>query len=151
MTSNFIQGSSFGFSGENLTLRIRSMSYAAILRQDISFFDEEKHSVGALTSALSLDATQVNGLAGITLGTILQVCVTLLSGLIVALVVGQCKFSKDGSLFQKIFFKKKIFFHVQYRLETGTRLFGLYSFASWFRCASNEDAEWFPTEKQRSL
>ncbi|GBC34824.2 ABC multidrug transporter Mdr1 [Rhizophagus irregularis DAOM 181602=DAOM 197198] len=88
MISNFIQGSSFGFSGENLTLRIRSMSYAAILRQDISFFDEEQHSVGVLTSALSLDAQNVNGLAGITLGTILQVCTTLLSGLIVALAIG---------------------------------------------------------------
>ncbi|GES94504.1 ABC multidrug transporter Mdr1 [Rhizophagus clarus] len=88
MISNFLQGSSFGLSGENLTLRIRSMSYAAILRQDISFFDEEQHSVGALTSALSLDAQNVNGLAGITLGTILQVCTTLLSGLIVALSIG---------------------------------------------------------------
>ena len=92
MISNFVQGSSFGFSGENLTLRIRSMSYAAILRQDISFFDEEQHSVGALTNTLLLDATQVNGLTGIALGTILQVCVTVVLGLTVALIVGQYNF-----------------------------------------------------------
>jgi ATP-binding cassette, subfamily B (MDR/TAP), member 1 len=88
LISNFVQGSSFGFSGENLTLRIRSMSFAAILRQDISFFDEEEHNVGALTSTLSLDATQINGLAGVTLGTILQVSTTIISGLIIALIVG---------------------------------------------------------------
>lgn len=86
LTAHLVQGSSFGFSGENLTLRIRSMSFAAILRQDISFFDD--HSVGALTSSLSLDATHVNGLAGVTLGSILQVCVTLISVIIVALIYG---------------------------------------------------------------
>src|ERR1044072_6672972 len=88
LISNFVQASSFGFSGENLTLRIRSMSFAAILRQDISFFDDEEHNSGALTGALSSDATQVNGLAGTTLGTILHLSCTLISGLIVALIVG---------------------------------------------------------------
>ncbi|CAG8441545.1 4408_t:CDS:2 [Scutellospora calospora] len=85
---NIIQGICFGFSGERLTKRIRSMSFTAILRQDISFFDEEKHSVGILTSQLSLDATHVNGLAGSSLGGILQVVATILSCIIVALVTG---------------------------------------------------------------
>ncbi|KAG9287107.1 hypothetical protein G9A89_001001 [Geosiphon pyriformis] len=88
LIANTVQGIAFGFSGEGLTLRIRSMSFAAILRQDIAFFDEERHSVGALTAALSLDATQVNGLAGITFGSILQVSTTLVVGFIVALSVG---------------------------------------------------------------
>ncbi|CAG8848522.1 3810_t:CDS:1, partial [Racocetra persica] len=65
---NFVQGIAFGASGEKLTKRIRSMSFAAILRQDISYFDEEEHGVGTLTSQLSIDATHVNGLAGSTLG-----------------------------------------------------------------------------------
>ncbi|CAG8447136.1 15414_t:CDS:2 [Acaulospora colombiana] len=85
---NFVQGLSFGFSGENLTERIRSKSFASILRQDVAFFDEEKNNVGALTSSLSLDATHVNGLAGATLGTLLQVFTTVVAGLIVGLVVG---------------------------------------------------------------
>ncbi|CAH1758914.1 12613_t:CDS:2 [Entrophospora sp. SA101] len=88
MLANFIQGITFGISGENLTQRIRSQSFAAILHQDISFFDEENHTVGVLTSSLSLDATHVNGLAGATLGTILQVFATIIGGLIVALAVG---------------------------------------------------------------
>lgn len=89
LTTNFVQGFSFGFSGENLTLRIRSMTYAAILRQDIGFFDEEQHNVGTLTSILTLDATRIHGLTGMTLGTILQLLVNLLSGFIVALFIGQ--------------------------------------------------------------
>ncbi|CAH1756276.1 1903_t:CDS:2 [Entrophospora sp. SA101] len=88
MLAHSIQGISFGLSGENLTQRIRSQSFAAILRQDISFFDEEDHTVGVLTSSLSLDPTHVNGLAGLTLGTILQVFATIIGGLVVALVVG---------------------------------------------------------------
>ncbi|CAG8855708.1 12544_t:CDS:2, partial [Gigaspora margarita] len=56
----FIQDVTLGISSEILTERIRSMSFASILRQDISFFDDENHSVGALTSRLSLDATYIN-------------------------------------------------------------------------------------------
>ncbi|KAF0442740.1 P-loop containing nucleoside triphosphate hydrolase protein [Gigaspora margarita] len=86
--SSIIQGSCFGYSGESLTRKIRSATFDAMLRQDISFFDEDKHTTGSLTSALALDATHVNGLAGITLGTLLQVLTTVIGGLVVALVVG---------------------------------------------------------------
>ena len=88
LISNSVQGYSFGFSGENLTLRIRSMAYAAILRQEVGFFDEERNNVGTLTSILTLDATQIHGITGMTLGTILQVTATLTSGFIVALSIG---------------------------------------------------------------
>ncbi|CAG8514236.1 2992_t:CDS:2, partial [Diversispora eburnea] len=83
-----IQGVAFGYSGENLTERIRSLSFTSLLRQDIEFFDEERNSVGILTSSLSLDATRVNGLAGITFGTILQVVTTVIMGFIIGLAVG---------------------------------------------------------------
>ncbi|CAJ0754315.1 23090_t:CDS:2 [Entrophospora sp. SA101] len=88
MLANFIQGILFGLSGENLIQRIRSQSFAAILHQDISFFDEKDHTVGVLTSSLSLDATHVNGLAGVTIGRILQVFTTIIGGLIIGLVMG---------------------------------------------------------------
>ncbi|RIA81686.1 hypothetical protein C1645_836576 [Glomus cerebriforme] len=81
---DFVQGFCFGMSGKNLVLRIRSMSFAAILRQDISFFDKEDNNVGAL----SMNATDISGLAGVTLGTILQILATIIVGIIVALIVG---------------------------------------------------------------
>ncbi|KAF0561083.1 P-loop containing nucleoside triphosphate hydrolase protein [Gigaspora margarita] len=85
---NMIQNVTLGFSSEKLTERIRSMSFASILRQDISFFDEENHGVGVLTSHLSLDVTHINGLAGFRLGNILQVATTVFVSVIVALIVG---------------------------------------------------------------
>ncbi|CAG8527114.1 8767_t:CDS:2 [Cetraspora pellucida] len=84
---NAVQGIAFGFSSEKLTKRIQSMSFAAILRQDISFFDEEEHSVGTLTSQLSLGATHVNSLAGSTFGGILQGMTTIIACVVVALVI----------------------------------------------------------------
>ncbi|RIA99696.1 P-loop containing nucleoside triphosphate hydrolase protein, partial [Glomus cerebriforme] len=88
MVSSFVQGFCFGVSGENLVLRIRLMLFAAILRQDISFFDKENNNVGALTSTLSMNATEINGLAGATLGIIIQILTTIIIGIIVALIVG---------------------------------------------------------------
>ncbi|RIA79822.1 ABC transporter type 1, transmembrane domain-containing protein [Glomus cerebriforme] len=88
MISSFVQGFCFGVSGENLILRIRSLSFAAMLRQDISFFDKEINNVGALTSSLSMNATEISGLAGITFGTILQILSTIIVGIIIALIVG---------------------------------------------------------------
>ncbi|CAG8451616.1 23192_t:CDS:2 [Gigaspora rosea] len=84
----FIQNVALGFSNEKLTERIRSMYFASILRQDISFFEEENHSVGVLTSHLSLDVTHINGLAGFRLGHILQVLATMFFCVIVSFIFG---------------------------------------------------------------
>ncbi|CAG8568513.1 1357_t:CDS:2 [Racocetra fulgida] len=84
----FIQNVALGFSSEKLTERIRSMSFSSILRQDISFFDDENHGVGVLTSHLSLDITHINGLAGFRLGNILQVLALIFVSVIVAFIAG---------------------------------------------------------------
>ncbi|KAF0477233.1 multidrug resistance protein MDR [Gigaspora margarita] len=83
-----IQNVILGFLSENLTERIRSMSFASILRQDISFFDDENHNVGALANHLSLHVTYVNGLVGVTLGNLLHVTAMIFSSVIVSLIVG---------------------------------------------------------------
>ena len=44
-----------------MTERIRSRLFKAMLRQEMGWFDEEKHSTGALTTRLSEDAAQVQG------------------------------------------------------------------------------------------
>ncbi|KAF0454380.1 multidrug resistance protein MDR [Gigaspora margarita] len=85
---NIIQNVTLGFSSGKLTERIRSISFASILRQDISFFDEENHNIGVLTSHLSSDVTHISSLAGSTLGKMLQAMATIFSSAIVALIVG---------------------------------------------------------------
>ena len=49
----------FARSGEALTLRMRKLTFAAIIRQEMSYFDEEANSVGALVTRLSSDASSL--------------------------------------------------------------------------------------------
>ncbi|KAF8902794.1 multidrug resistance protein 1 [Gymnopilus junonius] len=75
----------FARSAAFLTSKLRLLSFKAILRQDIEFFDQERNSTGALTSGLSSDSQKVNGLAGVTLGSIIQSCTTVVAGIIIGL------------------------------------------------------------------
>jgi ABC-type multidrug transport system fused ATPase/permease subunit len=71
----------FTMSGELLTMRMRLMCFAAVLRQNIAWFDHEKQSTGALTAKLADDATQVKGLFGQLLGSLVQSLVTVCVGI----------------------------------------------------------------------
>uniref|UniRef100_A0A8B9KS00 ATP-binding cassette, sub-family B (MDR/TAP), member 5 n=1 Tax=Astyanax mexicanus TaxID=7994 RepID=A0A8B9KS00_ASTMX len=64
----FFQGYMFGKSGEILTMRLRSQAFKAILRQDISWFDDHNNAVGVLTTKLATDASLVKGAAGSRIG-----------------------------------------------------------------------------------
>ena len=48
-------------SGENLTSRIRSILFKAMLRQEIGWYDDERNSTAALATKLSHDAGQLEG------------------------------------------------------------------------------------------
>ena len=83
-----IQGSSFAFCSERLVHRSRDQAFRTMLRQDISFFDQDENTTGSLTSFLSTETTRLAGLSGSTLGTIIMVSTTLVAALIVALAIG---------------------------------------------------------------
>ncbi|TFK23400.1 multidrug resistance protein 1 [Coprinopsis marcescibilis] len=68
-----------------LTARLRSLSFKAILRQDVEFFDKDENSTGSLTSKLSENPQKVNGLAGVTLGAIVQAIATTVAGSVLGL------------------------------------------------------------------
>jgi ABC-type multidrug transport system fused ATPase/permease subunit len=53
----------FGHSGERLTFRLRLKTFRAFMRQDMSYFDDPKHSTGALTTRLATDASQVKNVS----------------------------------------------------------------------------------------
>ena len=82
------QGIAFAFCSERLIHRARDRAFRTMLRQDISFFDEEENSTGALTSFLSTEATHLAGISGVTLGTLLSVTTTLFSAIIISLAIG---------------------------------------------------------------
>lgn len=75
----------FASSAAILTAKIRSICFKAILRQDIEYFDKEENSTGALTSNLSDNPQKINGLAGVTLGAIVQALVTVIAGSVIGL------------------------------------------------------------------
>jgi ATP-binding cassette, subfamily B (MDR/TAP), member 1 len=82
------QGIAFAYCSERLIHRARDRAFRTMLRQDISFFDEEENSTGALTSFLSTEATHLAGISGVTLGTLLSVTTTLFSAIIISLAIG---------------------------------------------------------------
>ncbi|KAL2917729.1 hypothetical protein HK105_202602 [Polyrhizophydium stewartii] len=83
-TSNFLQIGLFRYAGEKLTRRIREMSFRALLRQEIAFFDEEQNSTGALTSKLAEDASLVQGMTGMSFGAVIQAIASIVAGLTIA-------------------------------------------------------------------
>ena len=76
----------FSISGEALTARLRSLSFKAMLRQEIGWFDEERNSSGALTTRLADDASKVQGITGARLGLLIEICIGMLMALIIAFV-----------------------------------------------------------------
>lgn len=62
--SNFGQQYLFSVAGERLTMRLRQLSFCAILKQDMQFFDRKSNSAGLLVSKLAGDASLVKGVRG---------------------------------------------------------------------------------------
>jgi ABC-type multidrug transport system fused ATPase/permease subunit len=86
--ANAAQITCFEIAGERLTERLRAETFEALLRQEIGFFDEEMNSLGALVSRLSTDAANVNQLITKVWGNVAQLCVTAITGVVIAFVNG---------------------------------------------------------------
>ncbi|XP_075443273.1 ATP-binding cassette sub-family B member 5 isoform X1 [Ascaphus truei] len=84
----FIQGFSFGRSGEVLTMRLRQMAFKAMLHQEISWFDDKRNNTGALTTRLATDASQIQTATGSRLGLIALNVASMGLSVILAFVFG---------------------------------------------------------------
>ncbi|KAJ3146682.1 ATP-binding cassette, sub-B (MDR TAP), member 4 [Geranomyces michiganensis] len=71
-------------AGDKLTTRLRIRSFTALVHQEIGYFDEDKHSTGALTARLAEDATLVQGLTGQTFAQIVSLISNFAVGLSIA-------------------------------------------------------------------
>lgn len=82
------QGTAFAYCSESLVQRARDGAFRRFLRQDISFFDEEENSTGALTSYLSTETTHLSAISGATLGTLISCFSTLIIAVVISLAIG---------------------------------------------------------------
>ena len=76
----------FAYSSGNLTKRLRSKAFRAILRQEIAYFDQLKHSTGALCTRLATEASAVQGASGVRFGFLFQNLVSMITGIIIGFV-----------------------------------------------------------------
>ena len=75
-------------AGEELTMRMRILSFKAMLRQEIGWFDLDENNLGALVTRLSSDAASLKGLTGPTLAAILTAVGALVTALVISFTAG---------------------------------------------------------------
>ncbi|NXH35695.1 MDR1 protein, partial [Myiagra hebetior] len=88
LAAYIIQGFMFGKSGETLTMRLRSLSFRALLQQEIGWYDDQRNAVGVLLTRLATDASQVKGATGSRLALMTMTVFTLVTAIIIAFVYG---------------------------------------------------------------
>lgn len=86
--AQFIMFGCFGYSGESVTKRLRSMTFRAMMRQEMSWFDDSNNQVGSLTASLATDASMVKQAAGPQLGIFIQSSTTIVLALLIAFFFG---------------------------------------------------------------
>ncbi|KAF2463974.1 P-loop containing nucleoside triphosphate hydrolase protein [Lindgomyces ingoldianus] len=84
---HFAHGLTLSRSSARLIGNVRQSAFAAMLRQDMEFYDSDMVTSGALANFLSLESNRLAGLSGSTLGTI----VSAVASVFVAIIVG-CAF-----------------------------------------------------------
>ncbi|KAG8071958.1 hypothetical protein GUJ93_ZPchr0006g41085 [Zizania palustris] len=82
-----IEHLSFGIMGERLTLRVRERMFAAILRNEIGWFDDTSHTSAMLSSRLETDATLVRTIVVDRSTILLQNIGMIVTSLIIAFIL----------------------------------------------------------------
>ena len=88
LVSTSIQAFCFAVAGTRLTLRLRELTFASILRQEMGWFDEEQNNSAAITTRLATDCGHVKGAVGDLLMVILQNTVTVVFALTIGFYYG---------------------------------------------------------------
>ncbi|KAI1816906.1 multidrug resistance protein 1, 2, 3 [Poronia punctata] len=81
-------GVTFAVATERLSRRVKNRCFHAIMRQDMSFFDEQCNTSGRLGGLLSSSTEHLVGLSGPIIGGILTFVATISAGLALALAIG---------------------------------------------------------------
>ncbi|CAF4896045.1 unnamed protein product [Rotaria sp. Silwood1] len=77
--------SSFSKSGEELTSKIRLMSFKAILKQEIAWFDQKENNSFTLINNLYTDSNALKSLNGMNIGIFFNAIGTIVTALVIAI------------------------------------------------------------------
>ena len=75
----------YGYAGELLTTKLRTLLFTQILRQDMSFFDTPGRDAGTLSGMLSGDCEAIHQLCGPAIGIRIQTGCTVVVGVVIGL------------------------------------------------------------------
>jgi ATP-binding cassette, subfamily B (MDR/TAP), member 1 len=75
----------FGMASERMNKRIRDMSFTALLRQEVGFFDQR--SAGSMTSQLQDDAARIQAFTGDPVRVFVTATSCALTGILLAFIV----------------------------------------------------------------
>ncbi|KAK7196096.1 ATP-binding cassette protein subfamily B, member 2 [Novymonas esmeraldas] len=75
----------YGYAGEHLTTKLRTMLFRQILRQDMAFFDTPGRDAGTLSGMLSGDCEAIHQLCGPAIGIRIQTACTIVVGVVIGL------------------------------------------------------------------
>ncbi|CAA7267669.1 unnamed protein product [Cyclocybe aegerita] len=78
----------FGRAAMILVARLRSLSFKALLRRNVTFFDRDENNPGTLTANLVGGPEKIKGFTSMTLGAILQCISCCIGGAIIGLIFG---------------------------------------------------------------
>lgn len=82
----FAQKYIFGYVGENLTYAVRRKLFVEMLYKQVAWFDTRDRAPGILTTILSEDIAQLNGLTTETISLFLEAILEICLGIILALI-----------------------------------------------------------------
>lgn len=104
----------FGTASERLNKRVRDSSFAALLRQEVAFFD--KRSVGRITSQLQDDAAKIHAFLGEPIRSFIIAIASFLTGIFISFLVS-CALSihvSFASLLTSEWFQHKFLVYVAF-------------------------------------
>lgn len=85
---SLFNGIFFAISTERLARRVRDTTLRSILRQNIGYFDDKAHDLGRMASKLSSSATDLTGLSGAVIGSIITFTSTIFIAVVMCTVIG---------------------------------------------------------------
>lgn len=85
--ANVVSWSGFGFVAERVLLKIKVLSFRALVEQDLHWHESANRSPSSLLTVITTDGSAIGGLTGSTIGTILSILINLVAAIVLTHVL----------------------------------------------------------------